>query len=484
MKLVLPGYVKTVMEALTGSGFEAYVVGGAVRDMLLGRMPDDYDVVTNARPDEIKLVAAKNSIPVVSELGQNFGVVILRVEKHGVEVAAYRNEAYGREDAHRPTEVWYCETLEEDLGRRDFTINAMAVDLDGNLTDCYDGLDDLRGKILRTVGNADKRFEEDALRMFRACRFIGQLGFTPDKKILPAIRNNLKRVEGLSLERVRTELNKLLTGAYAGEGMDLMVKSGLAGESCRVRKKGKFTPVPILPELLDLVDVPQNPAFHPYDVWQHTAVALDKGDRSLEAGWGILLHDIAKGRPGVRGVNKEGQPCDYGHETVGARMAETILRRLQMPESLVKRVAWLVKNHMHFGFVSGQDDEKTWHWLRKEARSGHFRVNKEMAEAFKQLTAVCVADVAATCATQTDVIHAQMYGKRLITMAYLMPVHTSDLNFSGRDALEMGAEKHQLGRLLPVLLARVQDGTLKNSPEALKEAAARWIKRQQECNDG
>ncbi len=478
MKLELPSYVEKVLDLLQHNGFEAYVVGGAVRDLLLGRVPDDYDVVTNARPDEIKLVAEQAGIPVVSELGQNFGVVILLVEKHGVEVAAYRNEAYGSEDAHRPAEVWYCETLEEDLGRRDFTINALAVDKEGNITDCYDGLSDLRGRVLRTVGNADKRFEEDALRMFRACRFTAQLGFTPDPRIAQAIHNNLARVEGLSLERVRTELNKLLMGAYAGEGMDLMVRTGLAGESCRIRKNGKFVKVPILPELLDLVDVPQNPAFHPYDVWQHTAVALDKGDRSLEAGWGILLHDIAKGREGVRSVNKEGQPADHGHEVVGAAMARNILERLHMPRELVERVSWLVRSHMRYGFLSSQDDDKTWHWLRQEARSGQFRLNKDMAEAFKQLTAVCIADVAATNADHTDIIHAQMYGKRLVKMAYLMPVHTSDLDFSGRDALEAGARPEQLKALMPNLLGRVQDGKLRNDPEELEQAAKKWLKRQ------
>lgn len=478
MKLTIPSYVKTVMDVLQSHGFEAHVVGGSVRDMLLGRVPDDYDVVTNARPEQILRTAEDAGIPVVSELGQNFGVVILRVERHGVEVAAYRNETYGSADAHRPAEVWYCRTLEEDLSRRDFTINALAVDQNGHITDCFQGLDDLRGRVLRTVGDPDRRFSEDALRMFRACRFVGQLGFAPDPSILPAMGRNLKKVPGLSLERVRTELNKLLMGTYAGEGMDLMVKSGLAAQSCRVRRKGQYETVPILPELTHLVGLGQNPQFHPYDVWKHTAVALDKGDRSLEVGWGILLHDVAKGLEGVRGINKEGQPCDHGHEVVGAALARQILERLQLPREVVDRVAWLVKNHMHFGFISAQEDGKTWHWLRKEARSGHFRVNKEMAEAFKQLTAVCVADVAATNAAQNDVIHAQMYGKRLVKMAYLMPVHTSDLDFSGKDALALGARPDQLKELMPVLLRRVQDRMLENDPEQLAQAAQKWLERQ------
>jgi tRNA nucleotidyltransferase/poly(A) polymerase len=479
MELVFPGYVKTVMSLLEARGFDAYVVGGAVRDLLLGRTPDDYDIVTNARPDEIRIVAEEGGLGVIDELGQNFGVVNLLIGRYAVEVASYRNETYGS-DSHRPAEVWYCETLQEDLGRRDFTINAMAVDSHGRLIDCFDGLDDLRGKVLRTVGNAPKRFQEDALRMFRACRFIAQLGFNADKAILPAIQANLERVSGLSLERVRTELNKLLCGPYAGRGMDLMVQSGLAATCCRIRAHGTYEAVPILPEVAELCHIPQNPSYHPYDVWTHTARALDKGDRSLEVGWAILLHDVGKGRPGVRNVNQEGMPTDYGHEKLGARMAEAILTRLRMPEELVRRVAWLVRSHMHFGFVSAMDDDVTWRWIRKEARSGTFRINKEMADAFKQLTAVCVADIAATTATRTDVIHAQMYGRRLVRMAYTMPVHTSDLNLNGSELMEIGATRRQLRTLMPYLLTRVQDGTVENSPESLLMASKGWLRRQEE----
>jgi tRNA nucleotidyltransferase/poly(A) polymerase len=477
MKLTFPDYVVTVMKLLEAQGFEAYVVGGAVRDMLLGRTPEDYDIVTNARPDEIKLAAGRSGLDVIGTLGQNFGVVNLKLGRHTVEVASYRNETYGS-DAHRPAEVWYCERLEDDLGRRDFTINAMAADRSGRIIDCFDGMNDLRERVLRTVGNAQKRFQEDALRMFRACRFIAQLGFTPHEGILPAIEANLDRVSGLSLERVRSELNKLLCGAWAGQGMDLMVKSHLAAQSCRIKAHGAYVPVPILPELEALVGVPQNPAFHPYDVWTHTAVALNKTDRQLATGWAVLLHDIGKGRDGVRTYNEEGLPHDNGHEKVGAVMARTIMERLRLPEPLTDRVVWLVRSHMHFGFASALEDEATWRWLRKEARSGQFRLNKEMAEAFKQLTAVCVADVAATAATRSDVIHAQMYGERLIRMAYLMPVHTSDLNINGRQLLEMGVPQDQLSRLLPLFLQRIQDRTLENDPEELRQTVRHILERQ------
>ena len=402
---------------------------------------------------------------------------MLVVDKKTVEVASYRNETYGS-DAHRPAEVWYCDTLDEDLGRRDFTINAMAIDPEGNIIDYCDGLEDLHKKVLRTVGNADKRFEEDALRMFRACRFVAQLGFTYDKKIPSAIANNLERVKDLSLERVRTELNKLLCGAYVERGMELLVSSGLAADTCRTKKAGSTESVDILPELADLVGVEQNPTFHQYDVWKHTLSALSHGDGSLEVSLGILLHDIGKGREGVRGVNEQGEPTDHGHEKLGAKMAENILSRLKYPKAVITRVTWLVANHMRFGTNVDASDEVTWRWLRKTALEGTFRLNKEMAEAFKQLTAVCIADMAASTATKQELISSQMYGKRLVKMAYLMPVHTSDLNITGKDLADVISTKEGLGEIMPILLRRVQDGNIKNDTMELKMAAKGWQERQ------
>lgn len=477
MNFKLPGYVRKVMSVLEQEGFEAYVVGGAVRDLLLGRLPDDYDVVTNARPDEIKLLAQKHQLSLVSNLGQNFGVVMLLVDKNVVEVASYRNETYGS-DAHKPEEVWYCDTLEEDLGRRDFTINAMAVNLAGTLVDKYGGQEDLRNKLLRTVGNADKRFEEDALRMFRACRFVAQLNFAYDEKIGKAIEHSLERVQGLSLERIQIELNKLLVGEAASRGMELLVSSGLAAQSCRYREQGQTYGIALLPELEPLRGLKQNPEYHQYDVWEHTLVALSHSDRSLDVSWGILLHDIAKGMEGIRGTNDKGQPTDHGHEARGAGIAENILSRMRFPKELVARVGWLVRNHMKFGANSDAPDNVTWRWLRKCARSGEFRENKVMAEAFKQLTALCIADTAATTATKQELISAQMYGNRLVTMAYHMPVHTSDLKLSGEDLFQEGLRPEQLGKVLPLLLQRVQDGAIRNTYEALLQAAVAWRERQ------
>ena len=174
-----PAYVLKTLQILNAAGYEAYVVGGAVRDLLLGLEPGDYDVTTSGRPEQVAAVLRAAGYSLAEKLGENFGVVVAVTEGHALEIATFRNERYSYgQDAHRPAEVWYCDTLKEDLSRRDFTVNAMAMDREGNLFDYYGGQQDLRAKLLRTVGDPRKRFAEDALRMYRACRFVAQLDFT------------------------------------------------------------------------------------------------------------------------------------------------------------------------------------------------------------------------------------------------------------------------------------------------------------------
>ena len=476
MDFTIPEYVNKILKTLMAAGYDAYLVGGAVRDLLLAKEPEDFDVVTNAKPAEIIAVARRAGFGVVEELGQNFGVVMVVVDGNSVEVAAYRSESYG-EDAHRPESVWYCETLAEDLARRDFTINAIALDIDGRLIDYFNGLEDLKNRELRTVGKASQRFAEDALRMFRACRFISQLGVTCDAEVFAAITEQLPRVSGLSMERVRTEINKLMKGEFVNLGLDALVRSGLADQSCRNRQNGKEKQIPILPELSALVGVPQNPNFHSHDVWNHTLKAVSFGEKSLEVRWALLLHDIGKGQPTVRGFDNEGNPTDYGHEELSALMAEKILRRFQFSASFVKRVVWLIANHMQLGFRVGKDEYGTKRWLRKVALSGAFRWNKDLQEAFSQLTSVCLADLAATKAHEQEIITMRMYNEELLRLAADMPVHTSDLLLSGKQIAKMLGSKEKLPQIMQILLKRVQDGTMENSEKALTEAVKKWQQR-------
>ena len=216
-----PAYVLKTLQILNAAGYEAYVVGGAVRDLLLGLEPGDYDITTSGRPEQVAAVLRAAGYSLAEKLGENFGVVVAVTGGHALEIATFRNEryAYGQ-DAHRPAEVWYCDTLKEDLSRRDFTVNAMAMDREGNLFDYYGGQQDLRAKLLRTVGDPRKRFAEDALRMYRACRFVAQLDFTYVEG-----NDTAEEVLGEYDERLTVEQNLRIAMEKAGKNVPINMKT-------------------------------------------------------------------------------------------------------------------------------------------------------------------------------------------------------------------------------------------------------------------
>ena len=491
MKNKLPLYIKRILHALNQGGFEAYVVGGAVRDLLLGIEPGDFDVTTSAHPEQVLEICHQENWRTVDKLGNNFGCVIAIVDHIPVEITTFRGEAYGY-DAHKPEQVWFCNNLREDLSRRDFTINAMALDVEGRLQDYFGGQEDLQNKILRTVGKASQRFEEDALRMLRACRFVAQLGFTyqQDEDLLPAFgmkgtpyylersfKFPVERCAGLSLERVRTELDKMLTSKYAGKGLMLFMATGLAHATCRVKEDGSFTTIPILPELEHLAGLHQNPRFHCYDTWEHTLAAIDNSPQDLTIRWALLLHDVAKGLPGIRKQNKEGQPSDHGHEAKSAEMTVKIMERLRYPESFSKLVIWLVAQHMRFAPMLITGERTLLRWVRSEATSGSFRTQKELTTAYEKLVEVFLADMGATNAKQNPKLMSEgrLLGELVVGLAKeRMPVSTKDLDINGRDLLPLMPQSKIKGTL-SYLLERVQSGNLPNKKAALLTALEKHL---------
>lgn len=495
MKNKLPSYIKSILNALNANGFEAYVVGGAVRDLLLNVEPGDFDVTTSAHPEQVLEICTAQNWRTVDKLGNNFGCVIAVVENVPVEITTFRGESYGY-DAHKPEKIWFCDTLREDLSRRDFTVNAMALDIDGKLYDYFGGQEDLHNKILRTVGKAKLRYEEDALRMFRACRFVAQLGFNylQEDELLPPfgmegtpyyLERNFKfpveRCAGLSLERVRKELEKLLLGRYAGKGLMLFLATGLASATCRVKENGTYVAVDILPELEHLAGLHQNPRFHPYDTWEHTLTAIDNSPRDLDIRWALLLHDVGKGLPDVRKLNKEGQPSDHGHEAKSAELATKIFARLRYPDKISKLWIWLVAEHMRFAPMLISGERTLLRWVRSEATSGTFRNQKELTLAYEKLVEVFLADMGATNAAKNPALmeNGRALGEQVIDLAKTkMPVATSDLAISGKDLLQI-VQQSQLKDLLPYLLERVQSGNLPNEKEALLTAVRKNLAKQE-----
>lgn len=495
LQALLPKATVTILKALNVSGYEAYLVGGAVRDLLLNKIPTDFDITTNAQPQQILEICKKNNWHTVDNLGRNFGCIMIVIDNYPTEVTTFRGESYTKDDAHRPAATWYCKTLREDLSRRDFTINAMALDLHGNLYDYFNGYEDLQKKILRTVGDSTTRYIEDALRMFRACRFIAQLGFnyiqsngdcgTFGMKDTPyylkhSYKFPINSCTKLSLERVRKEMDKILIAPYAGKGLMMMMSTGLFASSCRVRINGKDFTVPLLPEILHLVNLKQNPKFHLYDVWEHTLLAIDNSPQILNIRWSLLLHDLGKGLPNVRKLNKDGQPSDPGHELLSAKIGKDILKRWQYPQQFIKLTTWLISQHMHFAPVLINGSKNLLHWIRTEATKGNFHNQKELIQAYKLLVEVFLADMGATHARENSqlMLKGKVLGKQVIELAEkYMPVSTSDLKISNQELLKL-IPQSKFKEILPYLLERVQNGNLLNTDSTLLAAVKKKIERE------
>ena len=321
-----------IVRKLRDAGFDSYLVGGCVRDLVSGKRPKDFDITTSARPEEVMQLFSR-SIPV----GASFGVVTVVEDGNNFEVATFREER-DYMDGRRPEKLRYSKTPQEDVSRRDFTINALLYDVTGgNIIDFTGGLADLRRGVIRTIGDARTRFSEDYLRMLRAVRFAARFGFTLDSEAVEAIRELAGKLTLLSQERIRDELTHMLTGPNPESAFRQLSEYGIL----RV----------VLPEIEAMHGVTQPEQFHPEgDVFEHTMLLLRHlAYPSEENGWAALLHDV--GKPGCRTVGEDGIPHFYGHDDVGSRLAEQILRRLKMTAALTDHVTAAVRNHMRFASV-------------------------------------------------------------------------------------------------------------------------------------
>lgn len=330
----IPKEVQSVVFVLEEKGFEAYVVGGCVRDLFLGRTPQDWDVATNASPEEIQSVFPK------SFYENKFFTVTVQIESEDtrlkeIEVTTYRSEMK-YVDRRRPEEVRYAETIDEDLSRRDFTINAIALKLKGTkqeIQDPFSGREDLKVKLIRAVGNPQERFSEDALRMLRAVRFAATLDFEIEKETKEAIKRSSMYLKDISEERIREEFVKIILSGKAKEGIEQLRELDLLQY--------------IVPELVEGYNVSQN-KHHVYTVWEHNLRALEyavKQKWSLEVRLASLFHDI--GKPRVKKGDGE-DATFYNHEVVGATMTTQILERLRFSKKTIEKVARLVRYHMFY----------------------------------------------------------------------------------------------------------------------------------------
>lgn len=461
-----------ILRALTNAGFEGYAVGGCVRDLLLGKVPHDWDITTSAKPKETMKVLQDHGWKSIDGGGRRFGTVIGIVQGRPYEITTFRREFYGA-DSHRPAKVTFADSLKEDLERRDFTVNAMALDEYGLVYDYFGGQSDLDHKILRTVGNATERFQEDALRMFRACRFLGQLGFMADSSLVDGMSDAFDRVRGLSLERVKGEMEELLVSPHAAKGLDLLVRSGLNETSCRVKRNGTYYEVPVLPELSHLVGLPQMKQFHKYDGWYHTLAVVQHASPVLLNRWAALLHDVGKGMPGIRSIH-DGKITDYGHDKKGAEMAGDILTRWEYPPKFIKRVVWLVANHMKYHYFANVPEADVVKWVRRLARSGEFSSQKDLHEAVEQMTDLTCADIIGCGEPETATEGHRSFAEYMEKIIDEIPVTSKELHYDKRVPEVLGA---YVKDGMQNLLLRVQNGALKNDEDSIYEAAVKFRRR-------
>jgi poly(A) polymerase len=317
---------------LREAGHQAYLVGGCVRDLVLGREPADYDVATDATPDRVQEL-----FPQSLAVGAQFGVIVVVEDSIQVEVATFRSDV-GYSDGRHPDHVVYASSAEKDVRRRDFTINALLLDpRTGEVLDFVGGRDDLRAGLIRAIGNPDERFREDKLRMVRAVRFAARFGYEIESATRAAIMRLPGRILEVSAERLRDELTKILTEGAARRGLELLNEAGLLQV--------------LLPEISAMKGVEQPPQFHPEgDVWTHTLLMLEQLPSGCSAtlAWGVLLHDVGKPPTFSPPARPEDRIRFDHHAEVGTRMAEEICRRLRFSSDDTVQVAALVANHLRF----------------------------------------------------------------------------------------------------------------------------------------
>ncbi len=442
----IPAGAETILKALTGRGFQAYAVGGCVRDTLLGRAPGDWDICTSALPEEVEACFSKAR---TVETGLRYGTVTVILEGKPYEITTFRRDGTYF-DHRRPEQVSFVSDLKEDLQRRDFTINAMAVGLDGVIQDPFDGQADLEQKCLRCVGNPAQRFEEDALRILRGLRFASQLGFEIDSATARAMEQKKHLLEYVSGERIYRELTALFMGPYVG----------------RILSKYGTVLTGALPEIAPCMNFLQHHPSHHLDVWEHTvaAVAASKADKYVR--WALLLHDV--GKPATFTMDEQGVGHFYGHAQKSAQLAQGVFNRLRADRMTRETVCFLVEKHGIDGPVEPKIARR---WLSRFGKENTLR-----------LLEVKRCD----CLAHADIPMIRQELQRLTKLERLVwevleedaCLSLKTLAVDGRDALTLGIpEGPAVGTMLNELLEEVLEGSYANDRAVLLQRLSEKAKQ-------
>lgn len=452
MKVQMPEAAAYIVNTLMEHGYEAYIVGGCVRDSILRKEPQDWDITTSATPEQTKALFRRSI-----DTGIEHGTVTIMMGNEGYEVTTYRVDGK-YEDHRRPSAVTFTASLSEDLKRRDFTINAMAYnDMEG-LVDAFDGMGDLEHGVIRCVGIPRERFDEDALRILRAVRFSAQMDFRIAEETRSAITEQAEFLRDISAERIQVELTKLITSGHPERLIDAYELG--------------ITQI-VLPEFDAMMQTPQNTPYHCYDVGRHTIEVMKNIEPRPVLRWAALLHDVAK--PQCRTTDPEGVDHFYGHPAEGRKLARQVLRRLKLDNDTIRRVERLVEWHDY-----GLDGTLTKRTLRKALN----RMGPDLFEDYRKLR---LADMMGQseyriAKKKADLEQLEQFYKEIVENRECLSV--KELEIDGRRLQELGVKPGpDMGRILNMLLQQVLEQPELNTKADLESLAlAYWhqIKTQEQ----
>lgn len=439
MTMDMPKNVDIAINLLQSAGFEAYAVGGCVRDSLLGKTPNDWDITTSAKPENMKSVFADFHC---IDTGIKHGTVTVVIDGEPLEITTFRLDGEYEDNRH-PKSVTFTSNLGADLGRRDFTVNAMAYSKMTGTVDLFGGQNDLKNGIIRCVGDPDRRFNEDALRILRALRFASALDFEIEEKTAQSLLKNRALLGNISEERIAKELLKLVCGKGAK------------------RILTDFAPVlfEILPELQPMYKNSHDNPHHCYDIYEHTLIAVESIDPEPTLRFAMLLHDC--GKPAVKKFDENGVAHFYGHQRISAEISAQILARLKVSNKFRDEILFLVSNHDRWELY--ENTEKMPRYLSKFGLDGVLNLLKVMR-----------ADVLAQSSEYRyrldQIADAEEIAKNLAAQKPCLSL--SELQINGRTLMDIGIPQgRKLGAVLAQLLDEVIDGVTKNTQEALTTRA-------------
>lgn len=445
IRVDIPNNARIVMGFLETRGFQAFVVGGAVRDSIIGVPVKDWDVATNATPEDV--INIFSSVCKVIPTGIEHGTVTVMVNNEPIEVTTFRVDT--NFSGGHSCDVEFVDSIHTDMSRRDFTMNAIAVNLNGEIFDPFNGVRDIQNRIIRFVGNAEQRIIEDPVRMMRGIRFEAQKNFRLHRTASIAIHDNVHLIHNHSIEGVVSELEKIIVANPAS--LSRLWEHGILEE--------------VMPEVNILFDTVQNNPHHKFwMVSNHTIVAMENIEARSDLRWAMMFHDI--GKAVVKTTDNDGVDHFFGHEAVSAIIAENIMRRMKMDNETINRVKVLVANHGRDIAVSNKAVKRV--------------INSVGAEHFVDLIAVKVADDRAKDTSRADVIERIENAVELIEIFNRVieneeAFDRSGLVVNGRDMMEIGFEGREIREVLEVLVERVIDNPELNNREDLMAIAHNWF---------